>query len=317
MYISTNPAIPERSVLLMNNDKTFDSLIREALSEGEDRAELNPALIPQVKSRLSSQKGRYKTNMNKINNIFGTRFGKVAGVCCCMTLVLALSFTFIQPVRAIGEKGIDKIRFMVYDVVKGNDGKYITVKVPYEEPKKTGSSMTAIPSGEFKKITGLLSKIPKTLAGGYTFDHKGVGGYDPESHSMIMLSLQDNTPEKLPDRLQEIVSSFYSRGKSQIVLNMSYFDAPFALNMKHELIEGDNKKNLTIGGITATYAEYPGVRYPLREDNEDRTQKPDISVLHTVKWKQNGVYFTVYDFNGDLSLEDLKAAAATVIKNMK
>jgi hypothetical protein len=296
----------------MINDKTFDNFVRKALSEGEDKVQLDTALIPEVKSRLILQKGRDKTNMSRIKNLTGTRFGKIAATCCSMVLVLALSFTFIQPVRAIGEKGIGKIKSMVYDVIKGKDGKYIAVKVPYTEPKKAGSTTH---SGEKKTIIGedLLLKIPRTLAGGYSFDNQGFGNYDSKSGSLIMLSAKD----KVPDKFKEVVSVYYGKGKSQIVLEMSYLEIPFALNMKHEPISGDNKKSLAIGDIKATYAEYPGVRYPIKNETEDRTQKPNISILHTIKWKQNGVYYTIYDFNGDLSQNVLKAAAETVIQSMK
>jgi len=305
----------------MNNGKEFDYLIKKALSEGENMIELDPCLASEVKRRLISQKGRNKIDMNRIKNIPGTRFGKAAAVCCSMILVLALSFTFIQPVRAIGEKGVGKISVMVYDFMKGKDGKSIIIKVPYEETKKKGNNTY---NGIEKAIgKDLLSKIPKNLAGDYMFDHQALGCYDNKSDSMIAVSAKDGMPKELKDKFNETVTTFYSKEKSQIVLDLSYADYPFCLNSRHEVIEGDNVKSLSIGDITATYAEYPGVRYPIKEVGgpgggyEDRTQKPAITVLHTIKWKQNGAYYTVYDFNGDLSQEELKAAAATVIEKMK
>jgi len=303
----------------MNDGKEFDYLVRKALTEGEDIVKLDNTLTHKAISRLSSQKGRYKINMSKIKNIHATPFGKIATACCCMVLVLSVSFTFIQPVRAIGEKGIDTIKSMVYDVIKGKDGKYIAVKVPYDKTEKGYSSNSAVNEGNVKKIIGddVISNIPKSLEGGYIFDHQAFGSYDPKSDSFTMVSLKDNVTEKSPDKFKETVSVFYSKAKSQIVLEISGFDTPFALNMKNERIAGDNKKSFSIWEIAATYAEYPGIRYPIKNDTEDRSQKPDISILHTIKWVQDGLYYTVYDFNGDLSLEDLKAAAATVIGSIK
>ncbi|HOV28018.1 MAG TPA: hypothetical protein PK566_16890 [Pseudobacteroides sp.] len=106
-----------------------------------------------------------------------------------------------------------------------------------------------------------------------------------------MVSSEDNAAQKSPDNFKKTVSVFYSKAKSQIVLEISCFDTPFALNMKNERIAGDNKKSLSIGKITATYAEYPGIRYPIKNDTEDRSQKPDISILHTMG------YLTVYSVN--------------------
>lgn len=300
----------------MNNGKTFDYLIKKALSEGENKVELNPRLASDVKSRLISEKGRYSINMGKIKNITGTRFGKAAAVCFSMMLVLVLSFTFIQPVRAIGEKGVGKISVMIYDFVKGKDGKSIIIKIPGDEAKKKVNNTY---QGMEKAIgKDLLSKIPKSLAGGYTFDNQALGCYDNKSDSMIAVSAKDGMPKELKDKFNETVTTFYNKGKSQIVLDLSYADYPFCLNSRHEVIGGDNIKSLSIGDIAATYVEYPGVRYPIehRGGNEDRTKKPSITVLHTIKWTQNGAYYTVYDFNGDLSLEELKTAAATVIESV-
>lgn len=305
----------------MNNSKEFDYLIKKALSEGENKIKLDPFLSPEVKNRLIAEKGRSKIDMSRLKNIFGTRLGKVAAVCCSTALVLTISFTFVQPVRAVGIGSIEKIKAMVYDVIKGKDGKYVAVKVPYEEPKKVGNTEYE----GVRKAVGkdLISKIPKNLAGGYTLDHQALGNYDSKTDSMIMASSKDGMTKELYNKFNETVSSFYCKESSQIVLEISYMDFPFALNSNKERIEGDNKKSLSFGDITATYAEYPGVRYPIKEvdgpgdGNEYRTQKPSITVLHTIKWQQNGAYFTVYDFNGDLSEEELKAAAATVIENMK
>jgi hypothetical protein len=305
----------------MNNGKEFDYLIKKALSEGENKIELDPCLSSEAKSRLITQKGRDKIDMSRIKNIFGTRFGKAAAVCCSTALVLTISFTFVQPVRAVGKESIEKIKSMVYDVIKGKDGKYVAVKVPYQEPKKAGINAYE----GVKKAVGedLISKIPKKLAGGYTLDRQALGCYDYKSDSMIMVSSKDGMQKELYNKFNETVSSFYCKESSKIVLEISYMNFPFALNSNKELIEGDNKKSLSLGDISATYAEYPGVRYPIKEVDgpgngyEDRTQKPSITVLHTIKWQQNGAYYTVYDFNGDLSQEVLKAAAETVIEKMK
>ncbi|WP_010246428.1 hypothetical protein [Acetivibrio cellulolyticus] len=304
----------------MNNSKDFDYLIKKALSEGENKIELDPCLTSEVKSRLISQKGRDKIDMNRIKNILGTRFGKVAAVCCSMVLVLTVSYTFVQPVRAASKESIEKIKSMVYDVIKGKDGKYVAIKVPYREPQKEDNNAYE----GVKKAVGkdLISKIPENLAGGYTLDHQALGCYDLKSDSMIMVSSKDGMTKELYDKFNETVSSFYCKEKSQIVLEIAYMDFPFALNSSREHIEGDNKKSLSFGDITATYAEYPGVRYPIKEidgpgnGDEDRTQKPEITVLHTIKWKQNDAYYTIYDFNGDLSEEELESAAATVIEKM-
>ncbi|OPZ86863.1 MAG: hypothetical protein BWY74_03536 [Firmicutes bacterium ADurb.Bin419] len=303
----------------MNNGKDFDNLIKKALSEGENKIELDQSFISEVKNRLISQKGRDNIYMNRIKNILGTRFGKVAAVCCSMVFVLTISYTFVQPVRAASKESIEKIKSMVYDVIKGKDGKYVAIKVPYQEPQKKDNQYEGV-----KKAVGndLISKIPEELAGGYTLDHKALGSYDSKSDSMFMVTTKDGMTKELYDKFNETVSSFYCKDKSQIVLEISYMDFPFALNSGRERIEGDNKKRLSFGDIAATYAEYPGVRYPIKEvdgqgnGDEDRTQKPEITVLHTIKWKQNEAYYTIYDFNGDLSEEELKTAAASVIEKM-
>ena len=305
----------------MNKRKDVDYLIKKALSEGENKIELYPCLPSEVKSRLIIQKGREKIDMNKIKNITGARVRKAMAVCCSIVIVLMLSFTFIEPVRVSGKEGINKIKSMVYDVIKGKDGKYVAVQVPYSEPQKAGNDNYE----GVKKPVGedLVSKIPEKLAGGYTLDQKALGSYDSKSGSMVMVSSDKGITKELYDKFNETVSTFYSNERSQIVLEISFMDFPFALNSSRERIEGDNKKSLSFGEIAATYAEYPGVRYPIKETeglgagNEDRTQKPTITILHTIKWKQNGAYYTVYDFNGDLSQEELEIAAATVIDNMK
>ena len=205
--------------------------------------------------------------------------------------------------------------------VKGKDGKYVAVHVPYREPQKADNSNYK----GVKKPVGedIMSKIPENLPGGYTLDNKALGCYDLKSDSMIMVSSSKGITKEFYDKFNETVSSFYTNDNSQIVLEISYMEFPFALNSSQERIEGDNKKNLNFRDITATYAEYPGVRYPIKEvngsgnGNEDRTQKPTITVLHMIKWKQNGAYYTVYDFNGDLSQEELETAAAAVIESMK
>lgn len=309
------PAAPERSAQLMNKSKDIDYLIKKALSEGESKVELCPNLISEVKGKLNLQKERNVTDMSKTKTLKGIRLGKTA-VYCSMALVLTLSFVFVQPFRVAGKESIEKIKSMVYEVIKGKDGKYVAVKVPYREPQKADGN---IYEGTKKPIEqDLISKVPESLAGGYTLDHQALGYYDSKSASMVMVSSQNGITKELYDKFNETLSSFYIKDGSKIVLEISYMDFPFALNNRKERIEGDNKKVISFGDVTATYAEYPGIRYPISQNdgNEDRTQEPTITVLHTIKWKHNEVYYTVYDFNGDLSLEELEAAAATIIERM-
>ena len=304
----------------MNNYKSFDVLVKKALSEGDDRIQLNLDVVSEIKSRLTSQKSRHKTIMSRLSNFSGISFRKAEAICCSILFALILSFVFIPPVRAIGEKGIEKIKTMIYDIVKGKDGKYVAVKVPYIEPENR-KIMTYEGDGTAVSEDVIL-KIPKTLAGGYTFSHQNFGLYDSTTGRQFAVPAENRKREGVDKKFNEFVTTFYRKEKSLLVLLISNIDTPFVLNSRHEVIEGDNIKNIPIGIIQATYAEYPGARYSIKEKadhsggDEDRTKKPEIKLLHTLKWKYNDQYYTVYDSNGDLSFNELKTAAGTVIESM-
>lgn len=300
----------------MNNNRTFDILIKKALSEGEDNIRLNLKLASEAKLRLMSEKERNIKIMNRIKLFSEFNLKNAAAVCCSIILLLVISFIFIPPVRAVGER----VKTMIYDIVKGKDGKYVPVQVPYIEPEKR-KKITCEGDGTAVK-EDIILKIPKNLAGGYTFSHQAFGLYNSETGSIIASSVKNGNWKKVYMKLNELVTTFYRRDKSIIVLGISCVDAPFSLNSRREIIEGDNKKDIFIGAMQASYAEYPGARFPVKWDanrlagEEDRTKKPVIKMLHTIKWKHNQLYYTMYDFNGDLSLEELKVAAATVIESM-
>ncbi len=302
----------------MNKNRTFDVLVKKALSEGEDNIRLNLKLASEAKLRLMSDEKRNITIMNRINIFSEFNFKKAAVVFCSIIFMMIFSFTFISPVRAVGKK----VKTMIYDIVKGKDGEYVPVQVPAVEPEEREilsyeGNVTAVSKD-------VILKIPANLAGGYTFSHQGFGRYDAETGSHIGGGSKpgEGNWEDLYNKFNQNVSTFYHKNNSVIVLTISCMDSPFVLNSRYEIIDGDNKEDFFINTIQAEYAEYPAARYPINWDadhkagDEDRTRKPTIRMMHTIKWEYNGLYYKVYDFNCDLDQEELKPAAESVIESM-
>jgi hypothetical protein len=301
----------------MNNNRSLNLLIKKALTEGEETAELDTGLLSEVKSRLLKE-GRYIKIMEKIKFFTHTSIGRAATVSCSVIIVFAFSFIFIQPVRAVAEKGIAKVKSMIYDVIKGEDGKYVAVRVPEIDPKDMGKiNIKGVEKAVEKEI---IAKIPKSLAGGYKFSDQSLASYDASTGSIIGGSVSDPIDEKTYKKFNEIVSTSYKKDNSMISLSVSHLDIPFASNSRREIFEGDNKRTIYIGAVQATYAEYPSARYQYKMvtggGNEDRTKEPVINIVHRINWEQNGVYYSIYDFTHDLSMEELKIAAESVIESM-
>ncbi|NLD35339.1 MAG: hypothetical protein GX654_00540 [Desulfatiglans sp.] len=309
----------------MNNNRSLDYLIKKALTEVEETATLDTGLLSEVKSRLLKE-GRDTEIMAKIKFFSHTSIGRAATISCSVIIVFLFSFIFIQPVRAVAEKGIEKVRSMIYDVIKGEDGKYVAVKVPKPEPGDLGPiNYTGVKKAVAKEI---IARIPESLAGGFMLSSRALGYTDTSKGLALSRSVPDPADYKEHEKFNEIyekfnerVSAIYKKYNSWIALSISHFDTPFASNSKREEFEGDNKRTICLGAIQATYAEYPGARYPIVEvadqgGYEDTTKEPIINIYHTIKWEQNGLYFTVFDLSHDLSLEELQIAATSVVESM-
>ncbi len=310
----------------MNNNRSLNYLIKKALTEGEETAALDAGLLSEVKSRILKE-GRYIKIMEKIKNFSHTGIGRAATISCSVIIVFLFSFIFIQPVRAVTEKGIEKVKSMIYEVIRGEDGEYVAVRVPKTDPEDRGR----IHYGGVEKAVEkeIINRLPEGLAGGYMLSSRSLGSFDSSTGSMISVSVKDPADEKAYEKLDELyeelnetVSGTYRKYNSLIVLSISHLDIPFVWNSKREVFEGDNKRTIYIGPLQAVYAEYPAVRYPIKEaagnkgGDEDRTKKPIINTVHTIKWEQNGLYFTVFDLSHDLSMEELQIAATSVVESM-
>jgi len=305
----------------MSKSEQFENAIEKALAFGEDNVELAEASLDKVKRRLNMREERYDSNMSIINRIFKHNLNKTAAAVCTLAVVIAFSVSVIQPVRAFTREGIDNIKTLVYDIFRSSDGTYVAVEVPYAEPQKPVTKNTDVEAArsDSKRLEEYLSKntMPSSLEGGYVFSNQGYSRYDTGSGSILAISSASGDFSTLPWDDTQAVSKWYRKGNSSILLSLSTVDIPFVTDSKGETLKGDNQKEIKIGNRTVIYAEYPGARFPIVEDCEDRTQKPDIKVLHTLKWEHSGIYYTLYNFEGDLSLDVLKDAAESVIENLK
>lgn len=302
-----------------NND--FETSIKSALTHGEDKMILNTALLDRVKFNLKMENGKKDINMLQRNRFSRIDIKKGVIAVCAVAVVTTASATFIKPVGAFAAK----IKTMIYDVVKGDDGKYVAIKIPYEEPE-VKTMVGELPSVDDSNTNIIKSKMPLTLSDGYELYSQSSVAYNPKNSNMLSISKKPSNdlfasapaPSlKLPEGWKDGTDYWYKKAASTIVVSENNFNCAFVSNTSGVPLKGDNKKEITIAGQSLTYAEYPDARYPYVKDNEDRTQAPSIHVAHTLMWTANGKYYTMYDFNGDLSIETLKPAAETVINNLK
>jgi hypothetical protein len=298
----------------MEKNNSFEASIKSALAFGEDKIELNTAYLKNVKLNLKMIKERKNFNMTGIKLFLNSQIKKAVIVVCTLAIIMAASITFIQPVKAFA----DNVKAMIYDVVKGDDGKYVAIKIPNEETK-TQTVTGKLPTIETSNTSSANSKMPSTLTGGYQLYDQSETAYNPNGSNIIAVSTKQETKLslKLPAGWLPGASFWYRKASSVIIASENDYDCPQVINSKGEAVKGDNQKELTISGQSVVYAEYPDARYPYVKDTEDRTQAPSIHVSHTLLWNNNGKYYTLYDFNGDLTLDILKEAATSVIDSLK
>ena len=299
----------------MNKNEYLENSIKEALAYGEEEIKLNSASLIKAKNRLRMKEEKGEIIMSNKNKGFSLGMKRTAAVVCSLAIVAAGSITFIKPVRVFAKD----VKAMVYDVIKGDDGKYTTVKVPAAQTKAPEKDIK-VPQLEKKEENS--KEMPKTLNGGYEFKYESPFCYNLNNHSTLSVGDKGDKKEmrkfKPADGWKTGINNFYKNASSTIIVATCEIDMPFLFNTNGEAAKGDNEKQLTIGGINVIYGEYPNARYPIVNDVEDRTQKPiSVTTSHTLKWEQNGTYYTMFDHESNLGLETLKAAAETVIGSMK
>ena len=299
----------------MNKDEYLESSIKEALVYGEDKIKVNNTSLIKAKNRLRMEKGREEVIMRNRNKGFTLGMKKTAAVICSLAIMATASVTLIKPVRAFA----NEVKAMVYDVIKGDDGKYTIVKV---SPPQSKTSEKDIKAPSLEETSSKETEMPKALKGGYQYEHEAIYCYNVNTKVSVAIGKLDTEKAKIKfkeaDGWKNGMSYDYKKGSSTIIVNVCNIETPFLLNSKFEEVKADNEKQLTIGGINVIYAEYPDARYPIVNNVEDRTQPPiSVKTAHTLKWQHNGKYYTLFDFTNDMNLDNLKDAAESIIDSIK
>ncbi|WP_312352806.1 hypothetical protein [Aminipila sp.] len=267
----------------MKNDERLNSEIREILFKKAEDIQPRADGFDLIKDRLS----RKEDNMEKIKryhqNIYYKMRKPIVSV-CCTALLLTVLCAFNPSVRAWGQEGITKL---IYDVVKGEDGKYQTVQV--EAEVKKGEEIRLL---EDKDIC-FKYKAPKSIVENYT------------RAEMISGDATGNT-----------CSLFYRNGDAWLVLAMTNEDWMIYCAER----DGDNRKELNFEDIKVYYYEEAFPEYLLVQDSDglwtyDMTQPPTkIKTTHQFTWEYEGITYQLGDQGQNISYDSMERAAKEIIK---
>ncbi len=272
-----------KEVTVLKSDERLNSEIRKILFRRVEGIQPTAGGFNLIKGRLSEGEGNIEI-IKRYQERTCSKMRRPIVSICCFALILTVLCAVNPSVRAWGQEGITKL---IYDVVKGEDGKYKTVQV--ETEVKKGEAIRLL---EDKDI-GFKYKTPNIIAEDYT------------TGEMISGDATGNT-----------CSLFYRNGDASLVLAMTNEDYLIYCAERN----GDNRKQLNIEGTKVYYYEEASPEYPLVKDSDglwtyDMTQPPtEIKTDHMFTWEYEGITYQLRDQGENISYDIMKQAVGDIIK---
>lgn len=268
---------------VLKNNQTLNSQIKEVLFKRVEGIQPRAEGFNLIKERLSRKEENIEV-MKRYQEKTCSKMRRPIVSICCFALILTVLCAVNPSVRAWGQEGITKL---IYDVVKGEDGKYKTVQVKAEVKK--GPEIRLL---EDKDLC-FKYKVPESIAEDYTADQ------------MISNDATGNS-----------CSLFYRNGDASLVLAMTNEDyLIYCAKM-----DGDNKKALNVEGTKVYYCEEASPEYPLVKDSDglwtyDMTQPPtDINTDHMFTWEYEGITYQLDDQGENISCDIMEQAVEDIVK---
>lgn len=268
---------------VLKNEERLNLEIQKVLFKRVEGIQPRTQGFDLIKERLSKKEGNIEI-MKRYRGGFYNKMRRPVVSMCCVILMLTVLCTFNPSVRAWGQEGFTKL---IYDVVKGEDGKYKTVQV--ETEVKKGEEIRLL---EDKDI-GFKYKAPNVIAEDYT------------TGEMISGDATGNT-----------CSLFYRNSDASLVLAMTNEDWMIYCAERN----GDNRKELNIEGTEVYYYEEVSPEYPLVKDSDglwtyDMTQPPtEIKTDHLFTWEYKGITYQLRDQGQNISYDIMDRAVEDIIK---
>lgn len=272
-----------KGVSVLKNDETLNSEIRGVLYERAEGIQPRAEGYNLIKERLLKKEGNTEI-MKRYHEKISYKMRRPLASVCCAALILTLLCTFNPSVRAWAQEGMTKL---IYDVVKGEDGKYKTVQV--EAEIKPGPEVKVVGDEDL----GFKYKAPNIIAENYTAGEVISGDASGNSHSL-----------------------FYRNGDGVLVLAMTNED----WMMYCAETSVDNKKELNIEDMKVYYNEDSLAEYPMVQDSDglwtnDLTQPPTkIKTVHQFTWKYKGISYQLGDLGENISYDIMEQAVEDIIK---
>ncbi|QHI72771.1 hypothetical protein [Aminipila terrae] len=267
----------------MKNNEALNLEIKKALLKRVERLEPGIGGFESIRERLSRKEDTVEVTKRYVGKIYNGMRRPVVSL-CCVALMLTIVCTLNPSVRAWGQEGITKL---IYDVVKGEDGKYKTVQVETEVKKGPEVRMLEDKDLSFKY------KAPRSIAEDYT------------ASEMISHDATGNS-----------CSLFYRNGDASLVLSMTNQDYLIYCAKT----EGENRKELDIQGVKVYYGEEVSPEYPLVQDSDglwtfDMTQPPTaIKTDHQFTWEHKDITYQLDDQGAGISNDIMEQAVEDIIK---
>ncbi|MHC1722704.1 MAG: hypothetical protein AB9836_05815 [Aminipila sp.] len=267
----------------MKNNETLNSEIKEVLFKRVEEIQPRAEGFNLIRERLSRKEGNIEI-MKRYQEKTCSKMRRPIVSICCFALILTVLCVSNPSVRAWGQEGITKL---IYDVVKGEDGKYKTVQI--EAKVKKGEAIRLLQD----KDIDFKYKAPNVIAEDYT------------SGEMISGDATGNT-----------CSLFYHNGDASLVLAMTNEDWMIYCAER----DGDNRKELNVEGTKVYYYEEVNPEYPLVKDSDglwtyDMTQPPTkIKTSHQFTWEYEGITYQLGDQGENISYDIMERAVEDIIK---
>jgi hypothetical protein len=292
----------------MKSQTELDKQIIESLNQGVNYIELNQKSMGEIKERLRIKKNGEMKTAEKITAFFQDfrfKINKPAATFCCIMMIAAMLYTFVQPVKVWAKEGLDKAVQIIYTVVKDEDGSYKAVQVPdNNDPSYSTQKEVTDDAVDF------AFKAPPALENGFELI---------STHIQVPLTKEGEIIDTVPDSIEKCYSK---TGSDCIIFLTCSSKSDLLLYAKDKTYDGDTRKNRREYALDKTsvyYYENAVPEYPLVEDPKDGrwtfdfTQKPTIKTEHIYAWEQEGVYYELSDL-GRSTFNEVKKDMELVIK---
>lgn len=289
----------------MVNNLNFEDRIRKELTSRASEVEISDLMLNSITYRIENDNGGDRSMLkDKFQSVIMRKWIVIS--LAAVLVICGAMFTFSSDVRAATISVMDKIKTIF--VLEESQGEYKIVETTSEDPifSLACSRTTRLRDEELASKMGFNFTFPKTLSGGYNYEHKSEGvGINKIVSAETSEKLQSDMLKAIDDEsafnsLSEYnpyrtIDAAYKKEGNVIFISLLPSDA-MILEQSGRNIPTDIETS--VGDAKALWIE---VRYPnykhISENGvgqSDLYTKPDgILMEHRLIWDYNGVRYSI------------------------